>query len=334
MNRKFISASLAMTLTVIVSFQTAIGANLASITIDDAKKTALALLPKESILVSSDLDDEQFELKFYNKSKQEKYVVYVSTLDGKLTEVESQLNATKPIHAEGTRISEAAAQKMISDEISNAQILSTKQETDDGIFQYKISFQSKTLYGKYEIDAQSGAIMEREIKMGKPYVYTNSNEIISMEVLKSKVIKLVPDGTITDVELESRNNVPVFKIEVYKNGLEYNLILNATTGEKISSSSHDSGWDKSNYELDWDYDEYIPSSQKVDNTSTIIDSAKAAQIAKAKAPAGATLIEIKLDYDDGRAIYEGKLIKGNMEYEFEIDALTGTIIDWDMDNDD
>ena len=49
---------------------------------------------------------------------------------------------------------------------------------------------------------------------------------------------------------------------------------------------------------------------------------------------GATVREMKLDEDDGRLVYEGELCKGRMEYEFEIDAVTGTILSWDADYDD
>ena len=53
-----------------------------------------------------------------------------------------------------------------------------------------------------------------------------------------------------------------------------------------------------------------------------------------KAGTTGTYHEFKLDYDDGRAVYEGELRSGRMEYEFEIDAVTGTILDWDADWDD
>ena len=45
----------------------------------------------------------------------------------------------------------------------------------------------------------------------------------------------------------------------------------------------------------------------------------------------ATLVELKFEFDDGRAVYEGKLREGRMEYEFEIDAVSGSILQWEQD---
>lgn len=58
---------------------------------------------------------------------------------------------------------------------------------------------------------------------------------------------------------------------------------------------------------------------------------EARSIALAKVP-GATDVYIKTDYDDGRYEYEGKIYYQGMEYEFEIDAYSGAIRDWDVES--
>ncbi len=42
-------------------------------------------------------------------------------------------------------------------------------------------------------------------------------------------------------------------------------------------------------------------------------------------------IRIKEDEDDGRIEYEGKIIYGNYEYEFEIDAASGIFLEWEQE---
>lgn len=44
-------------------------------------------------------------------------------------------------------------------------------------------------------------------------------------------------------------------------------------------------------------------------------------------------IRIELDYDDGRYKYEGEIIHEMIEYDFEIDANTGTILEWSVERD-
>ncbi|MCD8368528.1 MAG: PepSY domain-containing protein, partial [Clostridiales bacterium] len=48
-----------------------------------------------------------------------------------------------------------------------------------------------------------------------------------------------------------------------------------------------------------------------------------------------TFSKVKLDEDDGVAVYEIEFYKGNVEYEYEINATSGSILDYDseVDND-
>ena len=60
--------------------------------------------------------------------------------------------------------------------------------------------------------------------------------------------------------------------------------------------------------------------------------ARALALARVSGATGADIVEFKQDYDDGRLIYEGKIIYNNREYEFEIDAATGAVLDWDSES--
>ncbi len=65
-----------------------------------------------------------------------------------------------------------------------------------------------------------------------------------------------------------------------------------------------------------------------------ISSDKAQQIALENAGLTAdsvTFIRTHLDYDDGRAEYEVEFYQGNVEYDYDIDAVSGTILSYDHD---
>lgn len=43
----------------------------------------------------------------------------------------------------------------------------------------------------------------------------------------------------------------------------------------------------------------------------------------------AIILELEQEYDNGKVIYEGEMKKDQIEYEFEIDAKTGEILEWE-----
>jgi uncharacterized membrane protein YkoI len=46
----------------------------------------------------------------------------------------------------------------------------------------------------------------------------------------------------------------------------------------------------------------------------------------------ATSVHIELDHDHGRTVYEGTVIAPGQKYEFEIDAITGEVLEWEADH--
>ena len=44
------------------------------------------------------------------------------------------------------------------------------------------------------------------------------------------------------------------------------------------------------------------------------------------------VVSFSRDFDDGRWTYEGEVIYNGLEYDFEIDAQTGNILEWEIDD--
>ena len=134
------------------------------------------------------------------------------------------------------------------------------------------------------------------------------------------------DATITKSKLDYDDGRQVYEIEfVVSSGTgytEYDYEIDAATGKIVS--------------YDYDAESYTPSQSTNTNANANvkISEATAKQTALARV-SGATekdIYEWKLDYDDSRPEYEGKIIYGGTEYEFTIDANTGAIIEWDMES--
>ena len=65
-----------------------------------------------------------------------------------------------------------------------------------------------------------------------------------------------------------------------------------------------------------------------------VSEARAKELALAKVPgaSSANIYKFKLDFDDGRWVYEGDIYYNTMEYEFEIDANTGAFVSWSVES--
>ena len=77
-----------------------------------------------------------------------------------------------------------------------------------------------------------------------------------------------------------------------------------------------------------------PQPQQQQPAGPQVSEAQAINIVLKKVP-GATqsnLVSFGSDYDDGRWLYEGELRYNGLEYDFEIDGMTGNILEWEIDD--
>ncbi len=77
------------------------------------------------------------------------------------------------------------------------------------------------------------------------------------------------------------------------------------------------------------------SARRNNRNGNYIGANRARAIALSRVP-GANSSHVRnlhLDWEDGRMVYEGKIYFRGLEYEFDIDAVSGRIVKWDVDND-
>ena len=73
---------------------------------------------------------------------------------------------------------------------------------------------------------------------------------------------------------------------------------------------------------------------KVDKTNYIgEEKAKEIAISRVSGAKRSDVVRIKLDKENGRVVYEGKILYNYTEYKFDIDALTGEILSWEVNRD-
>ncbi len=126
------------------------------------------------------------------------------------------------------------------------------------------------------------------------------------------------DLSYISVDIDYDHGQLIYEIDFYANGTEYEYDISGSDGSIISMD----------YEV-----KYSGSSSS--SSGAIISLSEASEIALGRV-SGATSsnLKIKLDYDDGRQVYEGEIIYGGMEYEFKIDAYSGSVIEWSAESRD
>lgn len=124
----------------------------------------------------------------------------------------------------------------------------------------------------------------------------------------------------SQVKLENDDGRWEYDTEFYSGSKEYDYEIDASTGEIL-------GYDHDIESV------YLPSADNAQSSAASVSLETAKSSALAKVPgAGESNIRINQDYDDGRLIYEGKIIYNTTEYEFEIDATTGTFLEWSAES--
>ena len=145
-----------------------------------------------------------------------------------------------------------------------------------------------------------------------------SSNLISIE--KAQEIALQHAGVSKDntTMLKQKIDDGKYEFEFFADTVKYEYEINMQSGAIYKSEQ----------------EHMIASSSNQANTTSnaFISTAEAKALAQAKAP-NATLSSFKLDFDDGIAQYEGELYEGFTEYSFEIDAVTGAFMKWEVDID-
>ena len=210
-------------------------------------------------------------------------------------------------NATGTgTVDEAAAQKIALEhagvKAADATITKSKLDYEDGRQVYDIEWYAGGAKYDYEIATDTGEIISS--------AYEAAAQKIALEHAGVKAA----DATITKSKLDYEDGRQVYDIEWYAGGAKYDYEIATDTGEIISSA-------------------YEEKTMGADSKNVTVSEADAKKTALDRV-SGATdkdLYEWKLDYDDGRPEYEGKIIYGGTEYEFTIDAATGSVMEWDAE---
>lgn len=217
----------------------------------------------------------------------------------------------------------------------------------DGTFYYQIRFTADGKKYQYAIDALTGVVIEVQTEIESPEASEASAET---EALSKQPSSAAPSSSASagtadssgmisqetaletalahagitqdqakkiEIQRDYDHGTAVYEIEFYgENWEEYSYHIDASTGEIIS----------------YDYDQNDSIQQTTDASQAMLTEDQIREIVLERVPtASSDHIFLRLDEDDGRMEYEGKLMEEDMEYEFKIDAYSGSVTEWEAE---
>lgn len=132
------------------------------------------------------------------------------------------------------------------------------------------------------------------------------------------------------VQLDSENSTPAYDIEFICQEAEYDYMVDAVTGEILSMDC-----EMKKYDMETVSQEAVQvGDTQPESGEQYIGNEAAKQAALSHAGLNAAdvhFVHAHLEWDDGKWMYDVEFHKDNMEYDYDIDALTGEVLSFDHD---
>lgn len=293
----------------------------AGISAEDAERVTVKLENDDGVL--------EYDVEFYIGNLE--YDYEISAKNGKILSRSVEEDDDRPAattNVQKAKITEEEAKKIAFKDAGvsekDAELVTVKLDYDDGVLEYDIEFYIGNTEYDYEISAKSGKILSKSVDKedDRPAASATAQKT---KITKEKAKKIAfkdagvsaKDAERVTVKLDYDDGAAEYDVEFYVGNTEYDYEISAETG-KILSKSVEKEDDR-------------PAANTAKSTGITIDEAK--KIALKKVPGAKDKnIKIKLDRDDGKTVYEGKIVYKETEYEFEIDAESGRILEWESES--
>ncbi len=229
---------------------------------------------------------------------------------------------------------------------------------------YEVHFLIEATNEEFEISVYEDESKPVKIETENDFALGSTANTVTEERIREVVLTEYPDAQIDSFFAVKEDGL--FEIHVYFACYDHfgRLKLNAETGNvierKILMKTPLSGWQA---ELDDDYYKDVQASENTlsgaadnwawsaspnesaqppkedskKNDSNASDKVSFISVSQAKSAVtsrhpGAKITDIELDFEGGKYVYEGEAYLNGREYDFEVDATTGSLIRWKIDD--
>ena len=190
---------------------------------------------------------------------------------------------------------------------ASAKNLHYETDYEKGVLVYDVEFEADGKEYEYELRASDGKIMEKSVKkISLAKARKNATVSATLKQLKSVANKAASKQKETKANTSSASKSTTKKT------------TSSSSASKTTSASKSSGTKTSTSS-----GSYIG-----------VDKAKSIALKHAgKSASSVSFTKAKLDKDDGKVVYEIEFRSGRTEYEYDIDAYSGKILEYDIDRD-
>ncbi len=194
--------------------------------------------------------------------------------------------------------------------------VSSEADREDGKTVYEVKFVKDGVLFEIKIDAATGKLLsvdtENAGNVGSSAIPDISGTVGAEAALNAALAHAgIADPYDVDVDYEYEGGKAVFDVEFKKDGYEYDYVVDALTGEILSSYN----------KADGDHNAQLPPASDTIGTDAALNAALTH--AGVTEPYNA---DVDYDYERGTAVFEVEFHKGGYEYEYVVDALTGEIL--------
>lgn len=216
---------MSMILAVLAAMMIASGA--LALTDTEAETAARAYVPAEAQLTRSEMDDGMHELTFRVEATGEKYEIQVNPNTGAVVKIESERKSAS--NARSTTLTDEAVASAVEAAYPGAEIIRKDEQIDDGNHEIEVFIVTGELYGKVDLNAETGTIVDRELYVGQ---YT-ADGMMTEEAARAQIATLKPGAEIVRIKLDEDDGRYFWEGDATLNGTRYEFSINATTGDMV-----------------------------------------------------------------------------------------------------
>ena len=281
----------------------------------------------DSISIKLNEDDKEYDIILENDLK--KADVEIDATTGAVKDWDVELKNTNLLT---NFITSEEAQTIALEKAGEGfTVLSVELDDDEDDLDYELVLLSNRFKIEVEIDAKKGIVINWEVHELET---TQSTALISVaEVKRLALEKAGTTYVIVSVEIEEDDNELIYEVKLSSLKRMIEAEYNAKTGELLE-------WevkvDKTNGSMRTNVNQ--TDTERANNArrevlSTFITREVAIAIARRQIGDTPILIKISLDdEDDSYPEYNLEFKKGSIEYNFEIDAINGVIIEFEIED--